>query len=311
MNKSKKITEGALLLAVFMVIMLLSIFIPIFSILLPIPFILYSAKYDWKPTLLMFVVAILLAVIFTTILSLPTVVLMGLGGIMIGNAIYKNLSAYETLARGTFGFIIGLLFSFVFTQVALDVNFVEDMNEMVEESMTMSSNLIEQFGLQEQQTEEVEELIQMQMNYLSDLLPAFVIFLAFILAFIVQWIGHKFINKFYKKKLRFPPFRTVQFPSALLWIYMIVLVLSIIETDPASTLFVIIQNASLVTGTLMIIQGFSFIFFFAHHKRLPIIIPILAVLFTLFIPTILLSFVRILGIIDIGFKLRDRLTKKN
>ncbi|QGS69831.1 DUF2232 domain-containing protein [Oceanobacillus sp. 143] len=72
-----------------MVIMLLSIFIPIFSILLPIPFILYSAKYDWKPTLLMFVVAILLAVIFTTILSLPTVVLMGLGGIMIGNAIYK------------------------------------------------------------------------------------------------------------------------------------------------------------------------------------------------------------------------------
>ncbi|QGS69830.1 DUF2232 domain-containing protein [Oceanobacillus sp. 143] len=73
--------------------------------------------------------------------------------------------------------MIGLLFSFVFTQVALDVNFVEDMNEMVEESMTMSSNLIEQFGLQEQQTEEVEELIQMQMNYLSDLLPAFVIFL--------------------------------------------------------------------------------------------------------------------------------------
>ncbi|QGS69829.1 DUF2232 domain-containing protein [Oceanobacillus sp. 143] len=48
----------------------------------------------------------------------------------------------------------------------------------------------------------------------------------------------------------------MQFPSALLWIYMIVLVLSIIETDPASTLFVIIQNASLVTGTLMIIQGF-------------------------------------------------------
>ncbi|RDW16774.1 YybS family protein [Oceanobacillus chungangensis] len=311
MNQSKKITEGALFLAVFMILMLLSMFIPIFTILLPVPFILYSAKYDWKPTLIVFVGAILFGTIITTLLSLPVIVLMGLGGIMIGNAIYKNLSAYETLARGTFGFIIGLLFSFVFTQVVADVNIVEDMNQMVEESITMSSNLMEEAGMQNQQTEEFEELLQMQSDLLMDLLPAFVIFLALILAFLTQWIGYKFINKLFKKKLRFPPFRTLQFPSTLLWIYMIVLVFSIIETDPASTLFVILQNASLVTGTLMIIQGFSFIFFFAHHKRLPIIIPILAVLFTLFIPTILLSFVRILGIIDIGFKLRDRLTKKN
>ncbi|RDW15232.1 DUF2232 domain-containing protein [Oceanobacillus arenosus] len=309
MNQSRKITEGALLLAIFMVIMLLSLFIPIFTILLPIPFILYAARYDWKPSILMFIVAILLAALFTTVFSLPVVILMGLGGMMIGNAIFKNLSAYETLARGTLGFIIGMLFIFVFTQVVFDVNVMNDMNEIVEQSVSMSNDMIEQFGIQGIQTEELERVIQLQIELMFDLLPAIMILTVVFLAFLVQWIGYKFINKLYKRKLRFPPFRKLQFPSSLLWIYMIVLLFSIIETDHTSTLFVMIQNASLITGTLMIIQGFSFIFFFAQHKGLPKVIPILAVVFTLFIP-ILLSFVRILGIIDIGFKLRERRTKE-
>jgi len=67
------------------------------------------------------------------------------------------------------------------------------------------------------------------------------------------------------------------------------------------------QNLLMIVGIALMLQGFSFIFYFAHIKRIAKAVPILIVIATILFPGILLYFIRILGIIDIGFRLRGRL----
>lgn len=309
MNQSKKITDGALLTVVFILLML-GTFLPVVSIicvfLLPVPFVLYTKKHGIKPSLLMFVAAFLLTILLASLLSLPFAVTAGIGGIVIGHSIYKNLSAYETWVRGTLGFVAGLLFTFVYSQLLLGVNLVNELRQMFMESLEMSLSLFPQLGTAGEM-QQLEEMMKLQIDYIVQLLPVWIVLAAVISAFIGQWVSYKLINRLEGEKLHFPPFRQLQFPASLIWIYLVAIVLLFIDTDPSSALHIAVQNVLMLLGFLMVIQGFSFIFYYTHHKNLSKAIPILSVVITLLFPGIFIILVRILGIIDIGFKLRERL----
>ncbi|WP_068675992.1 YybS family protein [Oceanobacillus sp. Castelsardo] len=313
MNQSKKITDGTLMIAIYMVLLFITIFVPFLSMisvfLLPVPFVLYAAKYNWKPSLLIWVLAIIFTVLFTSVFTLAVPIVMGIGGIIIGSAIYRNLSAYETLARGAFGFVIGLLLLFVAIQVLFQVNFMAELRTMVSESVEMSTAILESVGIQGQ-TEQFQELMEMQIQYFVVILPVLLIATAFLLAFISQWISYKLINRIEKEDLYFPPFRTLRFPTSILGLYLIVIIFSLFELDTSGIVYLIIQNANVVLSFLLAIQGFSFIFYYTHHKKLPKFIPILSVILTVLLPIIFLTIVRIIGIFDIGFNMRERLMRK-
>ncbi|SFD70694.1 Uncharacterized conserved protein YybS, DUF2232 family [Lentibacillus persicus] len=311
MNQSRQLTDGALLTAVFMILMLISAFVPVITLiatfLLPVPFILFSSRYDWKPSIVMLIAAVILSSLLTSIFSLPIPVLMGIGGIMIGSAVYRKLSPYETWARGTIGFVIGLVFIFVFSQYAFQVNLVNEIDAMVHESITMSREAMEQFGLGELSEDQLN-MVTEQMGMLTDLLPAWIALVALSLAFMSQWISYKVINRLETKQLHFPPFRSLRLPVSLIWIYFFSLIVSFFDLDPSGIVFLAVNNVLMLAGILMALQGFSFIFFYAHAKKMSKALPITSVVLTLFFPFIFLYLVRLLGIIDIGFALRDRIS---
>lgn len=310
MSRSKVLTDGALLTAIYIVLLLISVFIPaiglVATFLLPVPFVVFASKYDWKPALIMFVASILFSSLFATVFSIPSTVLMGLGGLMLGSAIHKKLTPYETWARGTLGFIVGLLFIFLTSQLVFNVSWVDEIDSMIDESMQMSKSLMEQFGLEGQ--EDQLAIMEQQVSMLKDLIPVGVAFIAILLAFISQWISYKVINRLEKKNFSFPPFRDLRLPVSLVWIYFFSLIFMLFDLDPSGLFYQAVNNVLVLAGLLMTIQGFSFIFFYAHQKKKSKAIPIVIVIVTLLLPTILLYLVRILGIIDIGFRLRDRIS---
>lgn len=312
MNQSKQITEGALIIGVFIVLLVIAMFVPAAIIvtifLLPVPFVFYAARYDWKPSLLLFAVAILLTLLFATFLSLPITLLVGIGGIMIGSAIHHGLSPYETWGKGAIGFIAGILLVFLFVQFILQVNLIEKLNVMLDESMEVSQDLMGQFGLADQAGDQLA-LIQEQMSMVVDLVPVGLAFVAIVLAFIAQWVSYKVLNRLDNKQLRFPPFRSLRFPAVVIWVYFITLLLTFVELDPNSIFYLAVVNIMSLAGLIMTIQGLSFIFFYAHHKKWPKAIPVVSIILTLLLPFLFLYFVRILGIIDIGFGLRDRIAQ--
>ncbi|WP_152657480.1 YybS family protein [Oceanobacillus sp. CFH 90083] len=309
MNQSRKVTEGALMIAISIVILIASLF-PILSLLtafvLPVPFIFYVKRHGVKAGLVMTLAVAIISTLLMSVMILPIVLMAAAGGIFIGYAIYKKNTAYETLAQGTFGFILGGLLSFVFIQTLLGVNIMAEYENMVEESVRMSASMIESVS-PSLSGEDIEALQETQTNLLQQLIPTFMVVFAFIIAFLTQWISYKLLNRIEKEKLSFPPLRELQFPNAIIWIYLLALVLSVIGFEEGSTMAFGAQNLLMIVGIALVLQGFSFIFYFAHIKKIAKIVPILIVITTIIFPGFLLYFIRILGIIDIGFRLRGRL----
>lgn len=314
MNQSRRLTEGAIFSVIYIALMLTT-FVPILQIfamfLLPIPFVLFASRHGGKPGLLVLAVTSLLTIIFFTIYSLPLTILAGAGGLLIGHAIYKKRTAYETLAHGTLGFIAGLLLTVAFSQLLLSVNFISEFETIATEQMETYISIIDSVDITEVNPDvDLEEMLAAQIKLMTSLMPAFLALSAVVMAFLVQWVSYKFLNRMDKKEYRFPPFRQLKLPASIIWLYLLVIIASFFNLDPASTLFTGVQNALFILEMLLVIQGFAFIFFFAHYKKMSKAIPILSIVLTILFPMILLYFVRILGIIDIGLNLRARLNKK-
>lgn len=313
MLHSKKITEGALLAAVYAVILLISIFVPFIFIfglfILPIPFVYYTYRHHLQASLVMFAVTLLISFIIIPPLSIPITIFSGLGGIMIGLAIMKKVSPYETWARGTIGFIAGFLFIFLYTHFVLDINWAHEIDLVVEESLEISQQFTEQIGLGDQ-AEEQMQVLQEQLSMLKNLIPVTISIASIIIAFITQWLSYQIINRMEQKTLRFPPFRELKLPTPLIWFYFFAIIVMLFETNLDSTLYIVSYNVFLIAGFFMALQGFSFVFFYAHHKWKSNVLPITSIILAIIFPFFVLYLIRILGIIDIGFGLKERISKQ-
>src|SRR5699024_5791495 len=277
MKQSKQITDGALMLALFVIFILLILFVPMLSpiimFLLPIPFIVYTAEYDWIAALILAVGAmIILTVILLNFTSIPIVVFASAGGIVIGASMYGGKNPYKTWANGAVGFIIGILFAYLFTQYLFEVNWVNEIDAMIAESLQMSKDMVEQFGFT--QIDEQFELVEEQFAHITDQLPAGIVIVSIVFAFLSQWVSYKYLNVFKDKEYKFPPFRQLKLPVALVWIYFFALLVTLLGLKPDEIVYIFASNIIVLVGFLLSIQGFSFIFFYAHYKRWSKAIPI-------------------------------------
>lgn len=308
-NQSKKLTDGALLIVIFFILMSVAIFVPgalmIIIFVLPLPFIIYAYRYDWQPSLIMFSAAILFSLFFAVVVSLPLTILAGLGGIMIGTAAHRKLSPYETLGRGTLGFIAGLLFIYIFTQVFLQIDLANEIDVMMEESIEISQDVMVEFGFPEL-TEDSLEQVTTRLSMIKDLIPVGLAMISIMIAFISQWLGYKFLNRIEKLQLYFPPFRELRLPVTLVWIYFLAFIFMLMDLEPDGSIYIAVNNVISLVGMFIVLQGISFMFFMAHQKKWPKAFPIIGVIMMLILPLIFVNIVRIIGIIDIGFGIRDR-----
>lgn len=312
MTGSKRITEGALLTAVYIALLWMTVFIPVISIFtffaLAIPFIVYTAKHNWQPALMMFVVTIILSLIFATLFSLPMTLLMAFGGIMIGKAMYDQRSAYETWARGSVGFVLGLVIVFIIIQFVLQVNIFAEIDQAISESMNIMQSMSNQLGLNDDVDEQMK-LLEEQMHFFKDLIPASIAITSILMAFVSQWLSYKVINRIEQKRLYFPTFKSFSLPVSIVWLYFVFLLLSFFVQNDGGSLYIVVMNVVLLLMILLAIQGFSFIFFYADYKKVSKAIPIVIVVLTLLIPGILLLIVRIIGIVDLGYGLKKRIAE--
>nr|WP_269448163.1 YybS family protein [Lentibacillus sp. JNUCC-1] len=299
--------------AVFIALLIVAMFIPVLNIFaniaLPIPFVVYAARYDLKAVGLMFAVTQILALLFGTLVAIPVAVSAAFGGIMIGVALRKKLTPYETWASGTIGFVAGLAFVFVFSQFVFDVNWIDETNELIDRSLSMTEEIVSTVGLNEEASQQMETMKE-QFKQLPDYMPAGLAVASIFMAFITQWLSYKVLNRIERKTYRFPPFRSMRLPTSIIWIYFFALIAGLFVQDADSLILLAANNAMMLVGLLLTLQGFSFIFFFAHTKSLSKAIPVVAVVVTLLLPFIMLYIIRLIGIVDIGFGVRERMENR-
>lgn len=308
-EKTKIITEGALMLALFTVLLLVSVYVPVVSIIgvlfLLLPFFIYSAKYKITPALMLLIGAIAITFIIGGPFMLPAALLYGTTGIVMGSMVRRKLDNWIVYMAGSLTFLLNVIGQYVITIWLFDLTFLDEFRATFEAAMNETGPLIGSGDM-----DQMREQVDMAMNYISDILPALLIVTSFGMVFILMIINYPIAKRLGIQTKPVHPFHSVRLPNSILWYYLLFMISALIATpEKGTTWYDIYVNIMFILQGCLYIQGLSFVFFFAHRKKWSKAIPITITILS--IPVIpVLYLIRLLGIIDLGFDLRQRMQKK-
>jgi uncharacterized protein YybS (DUF2232 family) len=309
----RKLTEGAILLAAFAVLLLLTIYVPflgmIVNLFLAVPFMLFASKNDGKSIVVFIVASLLLSFIVGTIMSLPLTLAYGTTGVVIGYLIQKQKNMGVLFITGSLVFLVNLIIIYVASIVLFKVDMITEMLEMMRESLNVSADLLKNFG-NTQDSEKVLEQFNNGLNLIKTLIPTLFVLSSFLIVFIMQLISFPIIKRFGVRVEKWKSFKEISLPKSILYYFLLTLLVNMLmNPEEGSFWYMAIINMTYILQFLMILQGYTFIFYYFDKKGFSKAISITIAIVSFLIP-IFLYIVGILGIIDLGFDLRKGFNKK-
>jgi len=310
MKQTQIIIEGALTAGLFIVILLASVYIPALIIIgffiWPLPMMYFCSKYGFQKGVTPFLIATLLAFLFTNIITAVVAVYMLIMGIVIGSALFHKRSAFVTLAFGALSNLILFIGVYFILTVVFNFSplnfFIDQFNQALDTSM----HLIPQSMITGEEKDSVVLLKNNLQQTVTVLAPALLVSISVMWAFIIELIGTPFLKRLRVPYPRWLPLREWRFPRSIIWYYLLsVVIIMFMGHSQGSMLYVMSNNVFYLLEIILAIQGTSFIFFFCYSKNLNISIPIIITIAGFIVPW-LLYLLRILGIIDLGFDLRKQ-----
>ena len=307
-NQTKKLAQGAMMAAVFALLIAISYYVPalwiITTIISPLPIAWYSASYERSQAISMTIVAIAITFFLGGLLILPLAVVYGVAGLVIGDAIrLKKSKLYLFIATS-----LAILFTFAIIYLIsirlFNVDFIKDSFELWRESFIQAINLSEQVSGQVAIT---KDQLDLTLNMLNAIIPASITISVALLALAIISINLPLLKRFKINVPKFSQFKSMRLPKAVLWYYLIVLTVTIFVNPAVGTpLYVIILNFSVILWVLLTLQGVSFIYFVIDEKELPKFLKVLTALFS--VP--FYSIVLLVGVFDLGFNIRQMIVGK-
>ncbi|MEJ9230105.1 YybS family protein [Peribacillus butanolivorans] len=312
MNSGRRIAEGGALLALYCILLFITVHIPIVGtftlFFLPVPFILVTNKQKISWALGYLFVASLLSILIATILSVPMTLLMGATGITIGYFLKKDKPMAPMFISAVLVFLGGTLLIYAASVLVFDVNYIEKSMVMVEESIDSSVGIMESFD--QASTEQIKKRMYETIDLLNTLMPSLFVVISVIMVLLIFFAAHPILKRFSDKTLKWPHFRDLRLPKSLLWYYLITMLLALfVNTDKNSFVYMAITNLFFILQFFILIQGYSLVFYISRVKSWTKAIPILIVVASLLHP-IFITIIRFLGIIDLGFPFRETIKKK-
>ncbi|MFJ5718093.1 YybS family protein [Neobacillus sp. NPDC093127] len=313
MKNVRKLTEGAILLAVFTVLLLITIYIPpvgaFLNLVLPLPFMLFSAKNQPKNILAFFLAAIFLSFLAGSFLGLGLMLLYGTIGVVIGFMIQKNKSRTSILILNSLIFMAGLVIYYVISVAFLKLNIIHELTAALNDAVNNSQDILKALG-QEDQIEQIKKQNADLLKMLETLVPYFLIMMSITSVFIIQWVSFPILKRFGVSVQPWGSFRNLTLPRSLLWYYLIALGVNILAHPQEGTyLYTVVTNATYILNMFLLIQGLAFIFFIFYQKSVSKGFNALVVILAFMIP-IVHYIILMLGIMDLGFDYRKRFKKK-
>lgn len=309
MKQTKSLTEGALLLAILAVMMFISAYVPVLSLIVQLfvilPFVVYSSKYELKYSIVFMICSIFISFLIGSFFTMSLTFLYGSTGLCIGYFIQRRESKLTIYIASSIVFLFSLVLLLVIAASFFQLNFIAEYEQYFKEFMDQYREALTLLG--QTPTAEMEEQLMTIFQLFITMTPSLLISTAFISVLLFIIINFPILKRLGIEVPKFGPFRNFLLPKSIIWIYLVVLLLSfMVDTDSSNFFQMAVINASFILQILIILQGLSFIFYFAFMKKWSKAVPIIAVICTFIIP-FFLSIVRLLGIIDIGFDLRQRL----
>ncbi|PGQ46038.1 YybS family protein [Bacillus thuringiensis] len=309
MKQTKFITEGAALLAIYAILLLISMYVPILGTVvtfaLPLPFILLTIRYKLSNVLVIFVVALFVTVIVSQPMNLVKTIMFGLIGIVLGYTYKTRKKPVEILIAGTLAYLIGFVLIYVASIKFFNIDIMKQMQSMFSESMVQSEKIVSAIGMPI--SKEQKELLTQMNDILQLLFPSILVLVSVCFSWITVIISGSVLKKLKHDIIPWPKFKDLQLPKSIVWYYVIfILLATFIKVDPTSYLHMVFSNLYVIFTLLLVLQGLTFISFLAYRKGFTKGVPIISFIVCMFIP-MLFPLVTILGIIDLGISLRSKI----
>ncbi|WP_237982528.1 YybS family protein [Bacillus thuringiensis] len=309
MKNTKFITEGAALLAIYAMLLLISMYVPILGTVvtfaLPLPFILLTIRYRLSNAFVIFTAALFITVIVSQPMNLVKTTMFGLIGIVLGYMYKKQKKPVEILMAGTLAYLIGIMLIYVASIKFFNIDLMKQMQNMLTESMAQSEKIVTAAGMPI--SKEQKELFAQFNDVLQTLFPSLLVMLSVCFSWITVMISGSVLRKLKHDVIPWPKFKDIQLPKSIVWYYVIFILLStFIKVEPTSYLHMVFSNLYVIFALLLVLQGLTFIAFIAHSKGFTKGVPIISFIVCMFIP-MLFPLVTILGIIDLGISLRSKI----
>ncbi|MED1437073.1 YybS family protein [Aeribacillus composti] len=307
MKRTNVLTEGAIFVAIYTVFLLITLYVPILSVIsiffLSTPFIIFGIRHGIKQSFVLLLASIVMTFLIGSIVSLPIGLMFSVTGIIMAY-FYRQKRQLFALIGGTISLLINFVLDYALSIVFLGVDLFSDVIQQTKSSVR--ETLAAFPSMDEEMKKTMMEQMNEQFDLLMNLLPSMFVIVSFMLAVIIHILNIGIIKRLKLNVGTITPFRDWKFPKSIIWYYLIAILLMLINLPKESFLNIALYNIVFVLQTVLLIQGFSFIFYFCHVKKLSKAVPVLIVIGTFILP-ILLYPVRILGIIDLGFNLREKI----
>nr|WP_240762557.1 DUF2232 domain-containing protein [Paenibacillus thalictri] len=219
--------------------------------------------------------------------------------IQMGNLYKKKAPARSVMTVGAVTLLCELLLSLVISY-GFGFNWVEKMKQFMRESLdTLPASLKGMIPM------DADLVVQLT----AQMLPLYMIGFSLFYAVFTHWLARKALVRSGEMIPAFRPVREWMLPRSFVWYYLVALIMEYFVKDPNSILFTILINLVPILSFAFALQGIALLFFIAYRKKWNKALPIIGIiLFIVFPPTYFL--LSLLGLFDVAFPLRDRLTKK-
>ncbi|MBG9493249.1 YybS family protein [Bacillus thuringiensis] len=309
MKQTKFITEGAALLAIYVILLLISMYVPILGTVvtfaLPLPFILLTIRHKLSNVLVIFVAALFVTIIVSQPMNLVKTTMFGLIGIVLGYMYKTRKRPVEILIAGTLAYLIGFVLIYVASIKFFNIDIMKQMQSVFSESMVQSEKIVSAIGMPI--SKEQKELLTQMNDILQSLFPSILVLVSVCFSWITVIISGSVLKKLKHDIIPWPKFKDLQLPKSIVWYYVIfILLATFIKVDPTSYLHMVFSNLYVIFALLLVLQGLTFISFLAYRKGFTKGVPIISFIVCMFIP-MLFPLVTILGIIDLGISLRSKI----
>lgn len=309
MKQARFVTEGAALLAIYAMLLLISMYVPILGTVvtfaLPLPFILLMIRHKLSNVLVIFVASLFVTIIVSQPMNLAKTIMFGLIGIVLGYMYKTRKKPVEILIAGTLAYLIGFVLIYVASIKFFNIDIMKQMQSMFSESMKQSEKIVRATGMPV--SKEQKELLAQMNDILQTLFPSILVLISVCFSWITLIISGSVLKKLKHDVIPWPKFKDIQLPKSIVWYYVIfILLATFIKVEPTSYLHMVFSNLYVIFALLLVLQGLTFIAFLAHKKGFTKGVPIISFIVCMFIP-MLFPLVTILGIIDLGISLRSKI----
>ncbi|QPA30936.1 YybS family protein [Thermaerobacillus caldiproteolyticus] len=308
MRNTYALTEAAIQLALFTVLFLVSLYVPLLgavtTLFLSIPFIIFTIKHGYQQALLLLVASLVVSSVVGSLLSLPGVLMFGTAGIVIGALLAKQKNRYVVLVAGTMTFLFNMVIDYIISIQFFEMDIIKQALSLLNESFHTAIQMMR--GMGQQPPKELQERFEQGLELIKYVTPTLFVLGAFLLAYVTMIVSVPILKRLKLSVGTWPPFRNFSLPKSLLWYYLLILIVTFLPLEKGTFVYIVVLNLYYLLQLLFVVQGLSFLYYVGDRKNIPKGMIVWGTVLCLFLP-FLLYLIAILGIIDLGFELRKRI----